>query len=104
MNRLGEPFACLRCEKLTHAAVVRTNVWQGERLIVVEDIPAQLCELCGEQYYDSLVSETLRALLMDDLESATPKRVMEVPVYSLEGRIPEPPPEEQEEGPPALED
>ena len=88
---------CPRCNKLTYAGVVRTNIWQGEggeRLIIVEDIPAQLCEQCGEQYYDPLTTETLRAL-MEDLASATPKRVMEVPVYSLEGRIPdlpEPPP------------
>ncbi|MBU2008721.1 MAG: YgiT-type zinc finger protein [Chloroflexi bacterium] len=80
---------CPRCKKLTYPGVVRTNVWQGdERLIIVEDIPAQLCEQCGEQYYDPLTSETLRALV-EDLNSATPKRVMEVPVYSLEGRIPE---------------
>jgi len=100
MNRRpGGPFPCPRCEKLTHGEVVRTNVWQGERLIVVEDIPAQVCDICGEQYYDPLISETLRTLVVDDLESATPKRVIEVSVYSLEGRIPVPPPEleEQEE-------
>jgi len=80
---------CPRCNKLTYPGLVRTNIWQGEeRLIIVEDIPAQICEQCGEQYYDPLTSEALRALV-EDLNSATPKRVMEVPVYSLEGRIPE---------------
>ena len=99
MHRFPGPMECPRCKKLTYPGVVRTNIWQGEeqgveRLIVVEDIPAQLCEQCGEQYYDDLTSETLRAL-MEDLGSATPTRVMEVPVYSLKGRIPELP-----EGPP----
>ena len=80
---------CPRCNKLTYPGLVRTNIWQGEeRLIIVEDIPAQICEQCGEQYYDPLTTETVRALV-EDLNSATPKRVMEVPVYSLEGRIPE---------------
>jgi len=93
MPRSAGPMECPRCKKLTYPGVVRTNIWQGEeqgveRLIVVEDIPAQLCEQCGEQYYDDLTSETLRAL-MEDLGSATPTRVMEVPVYSLKGRIPE---------------
>ena len=91
MPRSAGPMECPRCMKLTYAGVVRTNIWKGEvgeRLIIVEDIPAQLCEQCGEQYYDDLTSETLRAL-MEDLGSATPTRVMEVPVYSLKGRIPE---------------
>jgi len=92
MPRFSGPMECLRCNKLTYAGVVRTNIWKGEgeeeRLVIVEDIPAQICEQCGEQYYDDLTSETLRAL-MEDLGSATPKRVMEVQVYSLEGRIPE---------------
>jgi len=82
------PVPCPRCQKLTHAATVRTNIWQGDKLIVVEGIPAQMCEICQEQYYDPMVSETLRAL-MDDLGLATPVRVIEVPVYSLEGKIPD---------------
>ena len=97
MSRFKRPMPCPRCQKLTHYAKARTNIWRGDSLIVVEDIPAQLCELCGEQYYDTLVSETVRAML-DDLSAATPARVMEVPVYSLEGKIPEvpEPPEGQE--------
>ena len=93
MHRFAGPRECPRCNKLTYPGLVRTNIWQGEgegeeRLIIVEDIPAQLCEQCGEQYYDPLTTETLRAL-MEELAAATPKRVMEVSVYSLEGRIPE---------------
>ena len=100
MYRFPGPVQCHRCQKLTRAAMVRSNVWQGERLIIVEDIPAQLCEQCQEQYYDSLTEEALRTLVGDDLASVKPKRVMEVPVYSLEGRIPEPPPGALEEGVP----
>ena len=96
-------FPCQRCERLTRAAIVRTNIWLGERLVVVEDIPAQLCEQCGEQYYDEMTSEALRALVLDDLDSVEPKRVMEVNVYSMEGRIPEPPPEVDELKPPVEE-
>ena len=91
MLRFIGPVPCRRCQKLTRGATVRSDVWQGDRLIVVEDIPAQVCELCQEQYYDSPTQDALRALIQGDLKSATPKRVMEVPVYSLEGRIPEPP-------------
>jgi YgiT-type zinc finger domain-containing protein len=88
----SEPIDCPECNRLTQAATVRSDVWQGDRLTVVEDIPAQICEACQGQYYDTLAQEALRALIEHDLKSATPKRVMEVPVYSLEGLIPEPPP------------
>ncbi|HJW88689.1 MAG TPA: YgiT-type zinc finger protein, partial [Dehalococcoidia bacterium] len=100
MHEFPGQIECPRCQKLTRAATVRTNIWQGERLIVVEDIPAQICEQCQEQYYDSLTQEALRVLVQDELASVKPKRVMEVTVYSLEGRIPEPPPGALEEGEP----
>ncbi len=86
MYRFAGPVPCYRCQKLTHAAMVRSDVWQGDNLIVVEDIPAQVCEQCQERYYDNLTEDALRTLIYDDLVSATPKRVMEVPVYSLEGK------------------
>ena len=98
----AEPIPCPSCQRPTQAAMVRTNVWQGDRLIIVEDIPAQMCEQCKEQYYDTLTQEALRALIQDDPKSATLKMVMEVPVYSLEGRIAEPrysPPGAEEEEP-----
>ena len=88
----AEPIPCPSCQRPTQAAMVRNGVWQGDRLIIVEDIPAQMCEQCKEQYYDTLTQEALLSLIQDGLKSATPKRVMEVPVYSLEGRIAELPP------------
>ena len=68
-------------------------------MIVVEDIPAQMCEQCKGQFFDTPTQVALRTLI-EHPESATPKRVMEVRVYSLEGRIREapPPPPEEEEG------
>jgi YgiT-type zinc finger domain-containing protein len=34
------------------SATVKTVIWQGDQLFVVEDIPAQVCGSCLEQYYD----------------------------------------------------
>src|SRR3972149_1143851 len=92
-----EPSECPRCQRLMQAAMGRTNIWQGDCLIVVEDIPAQMCEQCGEQFYDDLVAEALRSFV-EKREDVDPKRVIEVPVYSLEGhvRVPPPPAEEEE--------
>ena len=75
---------------------MRADIWQGDRLIVVEDIPACVCGSCGEQFYSEPVADALRRLVQEGLKSAKPKREIPVPVYSLEGRIveAEPPSEE----------
>lgn len=82
-----ETATCPQCGGPTRVARARTNMWKGDRLIVVEDIPAHMCDRCGEQYYSELVADALRTLLQDELETAKPKREMVVPVHSFEGRI-----------------
>lgn len=66
---------------------MRTAIWQGDRLAVVEDIPALVCRSCGEQYYDDDVSEALRRLNEAGFPDAEARAIIEVPVFSLEGRI-----------------
>ena len=87
--------SCPRCGGLTMVDMVRTDIWQGDTMIVVEDIPAHVCDRCAEQFYSELVADTLRGLLQEGLKSALPKREMVVRVYSLEGRVkvPQPPPQ-----------
>lgn len=72
------------------AASVKTAIWRGERLFVVEDIPAQVCAHCMEQFYDEAAAEALRRLTEEGFASVEPLRVMQVPVYSLAPLIPPP--------------
>ncbi len=69
------------------ASTVRTAIWFGDRLAVVEDIPAYVCQPCSEQVYDDDVSEALRRLAEDGFPAAAAAREMVVSVFSLEGRI-----------------
>lgn len=66
---------------------MRTAIWQGDRLAVVEDVPAHVCPECREQFYDDDVSDALRRLNEAGFPEADAERVIEVPVFSLEGRI-----------------
>ncbi len=66
---------------------MRTAIWQGERLAVVEDVPAQVCQECMEQYYDDDVSDALRTLNERGFPVSEAKETIEVPVFTLEGRI-----------------
>lgn len=80
-------IACPHCERPMVASTVRTAIWFGERLAVVEDIPAYVCQPCSEQVYDDDVSEALRRLAEDGFPLPSANREMTVPVFSLEGRI-----------------
>ena len=66
---------------------VKTAIWMHERLVVVEDIPAQVCGACMEQFYDDDTTDALRRLTEEGFASATPKRELVVPIFSLEGRV-----------------
>ena len=69
------------------AKKVRTTVWQGDRVAIVEDIPAHVCDSCMEQFYDEDVSEALRRLVEEGFPSEAASKNITVPVFSLEGRI-----------------
>ena len=78
---------CPRCGGALAATTVRTTIWQGDRVAIVEDIPAHVCEACLEQFYDDAVSDALRKLSEEGFPAAKADREITVPVFSLEGRI-----------------
>jgi len=78
---------CPRCGQTLRPDTVKTAIWRDDRLFVVEDIPAQVCDSCMEQFYDDATTEALRRLAGEDFSTATPTREVVVPIFSLEGRI-----------------
>ena len=78
---------CPRCDEPMRPATVRTVIWKGDHLFVVEDIPAQVCDSCIEQFYDEDVTDALRRLTEENFPAAEAKREAIVPVFSLAGRI-----------------
>jgi YgiT-type zinc finger domain-containing protein len=80
-------MVCPRCSGATIATTVRTAIWRDEQLVVVEDIPARVCQECVEQYYDEDVSDALRLLMERGFPTSEAKKELQVPVFSLEGRI-----------------
>jgi YgiT-type zinc finger domain-containing protein len=78
---------CPRCNRPLVETRVKTAIWQGDRMAVVEDIPALVCGTCGEQFYDEDVSDALRQLNEDGFPLKEASRTIEVPVFTLDGRI-----------------
>lgn len=81
------PVACPRCGQPMHRATVKTAIWRDDRVFLVEDIPAQVCDSCLEQFYDEETTDALRRLTEEGFASVEPKREILVPIFSLEGRI-----------------
>jgi YgiT-type zinc finger domain-containing protein len=50
------------------------------RIVVVENVPARVCEETGEQYFSPETVERLQQLIWEEKE---PKRTIEVPVFEF---------------------
>src|SRR5437660_1135864 len=81
------PAACPRCGQAMRQATVKTAIWREERVFVVEDIPAQMCDSCMEQFYDEETTDALRRLTEEGFSCVGAKREILVPIFSLEGQI-----------------
>lgn len=78
---------CPRCGTGMRTGKTKTVVWVEDRLFIVEDIPAQVCDSCVEQYYDEETTDAIRRLTEDGFPSAELKREILVPIYSLDKRM-----------------
>jgi YgiT-type zinc finger domain-containing protein len=55
--------------------------WRDESLIVIKDIPADVCNQCGEAYLSAHISEQLDHF-MEEYETYQPDRYLSVPEFS----------------------
>lgn len=60
-----------------HVTVERHNP-AGEPIAIIHNFPAEVCEVCGEEYYTAEDWQQAERLL-----SQVPVRVTQVPVYEL---------------------
>lgn len=81
------PIECPKCSAPMREALVKSTIWIGEHLHIVEDIPAQFCDECMEQFYDEDVTDAVRRLTELGFPAEEAKSQMTVPVFSITGRI-----------------
>ena len=72
---------CKYCGCETNEDVIRAALWTNNGLIVIEDIPARLCEGCGEQFFEEEIIQKIQQVTTYPIVKA--KRQIRVPVYSL---------------------
>lgn len=78
--------ACQSCGRAgLEETLVQSAFWEGERLVVVEDIPALVCRGCGERFYDDETAIRLDMLRGTGFPAARAARQMNVEVFRLPG-------------------
>ena len=64
-----------------HEQRVNETFQIGDKLVLVEGIPAQVCSRCGETLFSSEIAEKVRLLV---LEPAQPIRSIQVDVFAYQ--------------------
>ncbi len=81
MGQEEEKFLCRFCNSPTRLDTVKATFWLRRGLIAIEDIPARVCDGCGEQFFDDEVARKIEKIVEDPAAKA--KREVLVPFYSL---------------------
>ena len=68
---------------------IRTAFWEGERLVVVDGIPAFVCPSCGERFFDDSTAIRLDLLRGAGFPDALAASELRVPVFSFDPGAPE---------------
>jgi YgiT-type zinc finger domain-containing protein len=76
--------ACPVCESTdTRLARVRSAFWHDDRLVVIEDVPALVCNTCGEQFYDDAAVRMIDRMRANGFPPEDAVRELRVPVFAI---------------------
>jgi len=76
---------CYFCKgRLAHKRIRHVHRW-GNRIVIFDDVPAEVCQQCGEVYLSPEVLQLMDEMTLQDYQ---PKAVLSVPVFSLPERVP----------------
>jgi YgiT-type zinc finger domain-containing protein len=82
-----DPATCTRCgSSALRTTTIRSAFWEDDRLVVIEDIPALVCQKCHEQYFDDATVVLLDLMRGDGYPPEKALREITVPVFSLRDR------------------
>jgi YgiT-type zinc finger domain-containing protein len=74
---------CYFCKGKTKIKNVDVDFRWGDKLVVVKNVPVEVCEQCGERYYSSEISKKLDELVKkQETSKIKPQKMLQVPVLS----------------------
>jgi HTH-type transcriptional regulator / antitoxin MqsA len=74
---------CVFCGGELQKESVRFSYEDDEKYMLVEHVPADVCQQCGERLYAPEVTDTLLEFAQ---HKATPTKVIEVPIYDFDDK------------------
>ena len=75
---------CLVCHHDMVERKITLDLRLGEDLMVIEEVPATVCENCGERVFTPEVTRQVQAVAQERKETA---RIILVPVFSLGAQV-----------------
>ena len=79
-----KPKACETCGNPTREKDVDVTMWAAGGLVMIENVPARVCNYCQEQYYDEATSQKIIKLASNGFPEHHRVRQMSVSVFSLD--------------------
>ena len=71
---------CYFCKgEVVQKRIQHVHQW-GEKIIIFEDVPAEVCQQCGETYFSPEVLEKMDEVTLGEEK---PKATISVPIFSL---------------------
>jgi YgiT-type zinc finger domain-containing protein len=78
-----EEFRCPECGGMTYEDKVKMSLWEDERLVIIENVPVQICKECKEHYYEQAVRLHIEMFRSKGFPIEEATRIVETPVFSL---------------------
>jgi YgiT-type zinc finger domain-containing protein len=79
--------SCTECgSPNVRSARVRSAFWHEDRLVVIDDIPALVCESCHEQFFGDGTAVVIDLLRGDGFPLEKARGELRVPVFSFRDR------------------
>ena len=73
-------YKCPLCGGKVVSKKVKLDLWTKGKLIVIEDVPADVCDLCGEEAFSPQTSKKIDYLIRIEKK---PKSETVVPIFSF---------------------
>ena len=73
---------CYFCKGKVRKQLTVVDYRWGDKLMIIKDVPAQVCAQCGEKYFDAEVSRQMEHIVLKGDEVSTS---VTVPVFGFAG-------------------
>jgi len=77
-------MSCVFCGGKTETKPVTFSYEQDEHFILVRNVPAEVCTLCGEKTYSPEIADELLKFAMNRFK---PLKMIEIPLFDFRSKV-----------------